>query len=243
MSSEKRSKLPAAVSRPARQSVQVRVLEAVREAIFNGELQPGDPVTELHLAGLYGVSQTTVREAMAKLEHAGLVRRIPNRGTFVTKLSPREVREYMHLRMVLETLACVEAAAAMTEADFEALEARTREIAAAVDRNQYFAAAQSDLEFHRSIWRKSGNSTLYGMLDQLIAPLFAYASMERRNRRENLAQAMLPHEPVVQALRAGDPESIAAAVRAQIVESYSHLLESSAGNWPAISFHAPEGSR
>ncbi|MGC8794832.1 MAG: GntR family transcriptional regulator, partial [Bryobacteraceae bacterium] len=62
-------------------------------------MQPGDAVQELRMARQYGVSQTTVREALTRLESAGFVRRVPNVGTFVTQLSVDELREHLRLRL------------------------------------------------------------------------------------------------------------------------------------------------
>ena len=51
------------------------VARAVRQAIFEGDYRPGDPLPELHLAKKYGVSQSVIRESLTSLAHAGLVRR------------------------------------------------------------------------------------------------------------------------------------------------------------------------
>jgi DNA-binding GntR family transcriptional regulator len=52
-------------------SVKSRVIEALREAIFSGTLQPGSPLRKVHLASSMGVSQATVRKALKALQHVG----------------------------------------------------------------------------------------------------------------------------------------------------------------------------
>src|SRR5437870_3973235 len=64
-----------------------QVVDILRHAIFYGKLRPGELLTELPLAKKLAVSQSTIREALADLEHHGLVTRIPNRGTEVTTIS------------------------------------------------------------------------------------------------------------------------------------------------------------
>src|SRR5690349_1209969 len=86
------------------------VIDAIRDAIYNGRFQPGEPVRELALAHELRVSQTTVREALLQLEHDGLVVREANRGTRVTTLSESEIRERVEVRIVLETTAALDAA-------------------------------------------------------------------------------------------------------------------------------------
>lgn len=201
-----------------------RIILAVRKSIYSGELKPGDPLLEMHLARQHGVSQTTVREALAKLEHAGLVRRMRNQGTFVTELSIEELSEHLKLRVALEGMAAVEAASRMSSGDFDELRTRLDRISKAVARNKYFEAAQADLEFHRYIWERSGNKTLGRILEQLAAPLFAYVSIRRSSRREDLGRVVRAHEPIVEALGSGAPEVVRNAVRLHIESSYRQFL-------------------
>src|SRR5690349_10124543 len=61
-----------------------RLVEHVRNAVARGELQPGDRLpSERDLAGLLGVSRTTVVNGYRELESRGLVRGHVGRGTFV----------------------------------------------------------------------------------------------------------------------------------------------------------------
>lgn len=211
---------------PRKRSAQALVADAVRNAIFSGELRPGDPITELHLADLHKVSQTTVREALVRLEHAGLVRRVHHIGTFVTQMSPREIQERLRLRVMLEGLAGMEAARLALPRQIAEFDVRLEALARASAANDYFEAAQADLEFHRLIWLYSGDTTLYQVLDQLAVPLFAFVSMERQRLREQLADARQSHEPIVLALRSRDPAATREAIRLHIETAYAEFLGS-----------------
>ena len=57
------------------------------EAIIAGHFLPGDPLRELDLARDLRVGRATVREALMRLESTGLVVRVPNKETRVTRLS------------------------------------------------------------------------------------------------------------------------------------------------------------
>ena len=212
--------MPGTTLQPARRIRPAQIAEAVRTDIFSGQLKPGDAIPELGIAKRFGVSQTTVREALARLEHAGLVRRVANRGTFVTSLSPTEFREHLRLRAMLEALAASEAARRAAFHSLEPLEQQLHAIGAAVQSNDYFASAQADLEFHRAIWKLSGDGTLYRVLDQLTVPLFAFTSMQRSGSHEDLRRVMLSHQPIHESLRAGDPGRAAEAMREHIEKSY-----------------------
>lgn len=195
------------------ESLSVRVVTALRSAIFSGRLEPGQPLRELHLARELGVSQATVREALGRLERFGLVVRTPNIGTEVTRLSPDEVLERVELRMLLEERALTQAAPRMDGPAFDTLTTLLGALTRATRRNEYFEQAQADLAFHRFIWERSGNRTLYTMLDQLSIPLFAFVSIVRGMQRENLADVVESHEGIVEALRSRDRTAIRKALR------------------------------
>ena len=211
-------------------SLSARAVATLRTAIFAGELAPGQPLRELHLARELGVSQATVREALGQLERVGLVVRTPNIGTQVTRLLPQEVRERIELRMLLEERALLQAAARMDARAFEELEARLVALTDAIGRNDYFEEAQADLEFHRCIWHQAGNRTLYQTLDQIAVPLFAFVSILRGARRERLTEVVQSHEGIVHALKAGDPAVVREALRQHFDYRFS-LPSDVTGDW------------
>jgi DNA-binding GntR family transcriptional regulator len=202
------------------------VFETLRDAIFSGRLKPGDPLRELRLAKDLSVSQATVRDALVKLERFGLVVRVPNKETIVTRHSRREIRERVAIRATLEEMAFVEAAEAMTEEDYAALEGKLRRVSDSFKRKEYFDAAQFDLDFHRYIWRRSGNETLAEMLDYLTTPLFAFISILRSAGAAELKDVVAPHEDPLAALRSKKASRIRQAVREHILGSYNGFLNS-----------------
>src|SRR5262245_4576299 len=117
----------------------------LRQGIFEGRYPPGAPLRELILARELAVSQATVREALQRLQHTGLVTRTPNIGTTVTRLSVKEVRERVELRADLEVKAALEASQRMADAEFAELESRLTALDAAVESNRYYESSQADL--------------------------------------------------------------------------------------------------
>ena len=87
------------------QSTQDSVVKAIQSAIFSGELKMGQRIMEEELAETFQISRATVREALRRLEQVGLVQIKPRRGTFVTRLTLKEVERTCRLRAALEGLA------------------------------------------------------------------------------------------------------------------------------------------
>ena len=206
-------------------SLAQRTVDRLREAIFDGSFPPGSHLRELRIARELGVSQSTVREALQQLEAAGLVTRHPNVGATVTRLTPKEVRERVQLRALLEVQAAQEASARMGEAEFKELDRRLTALGSAIERDSYYEAARADLEFHRWVWECSGNETLCRVLDRLTVPLLAFVSVLRANGLQHLADVTAAHEPLVAALRAGCQALIQEAFTRGATSSYEEFME------------------
>ena len=72
-----------------------QLADLLRDQIESGELGPGEPLpSELRLAQEYGISRTTVRQAIAQLRTEGLVTVDRPRGTFVRVPEEVELRAY-----------------------------------------------------------------------------------------------------------------------------------------------------
>ena len=78
------------------------VSEALRQAIREGVLQPGERLMEIQLADELGVSRTPIREAIRKLELEGFVVMVPRRGTYVADISLKDVVQVFEIRSALE---------------------------------------------------------------------------------------------------------------------------------------------
>lgn len=76
--------------------------DILRQALFDGVIEPGQPLTEEGLSQSFGVSRTPVREALIRLEGEGLVTIIKNKGAFVREVTPTDVVEIFQLRILME---------------------------------------------------------------------------------------------------------------------------------------------
>ena len=81
-----------------------KVLEALRNAILNFQLLPGDRLIERDLCDLLGVSRTSVREALRHLESEGIVEYLEGKGPRVAIITMEDAREIYELRCSLECM-------------------------------------------------------------------------------------------------------------------------------------------
>src|SRR5579859_6159468 len=98
------------------------VVAALKDAFFSGRLRPGAAIVERQIAKQMNVGTPAVREALISLKHEGFVRRVKNKGTFITAFDADEIRQLYTLRVELETLALQWARPLVAKADVDHLE-------------------------------------------------------------------------------------------------------------------------
>ncbi len=185
-----------------------RVVEELRRAVFDGELESGTPLREMALAESLGVSRPTVREALTVLVAEGLATREPHRGVSVTRPEAESVRDVCRSRLVLEG-AGVRRWRDADEADRqrvrETLEAYTSAVRVGIDGREasYADLNTLHLDFHVSLVGLTGSPRLVQMADTLVKELkLALAQVERIKR--NAHDQADSHSELVALLEADD---------------------------------------
>lgn len=199
-----------------------RALAYVKAQVLTGAFPGGELISEGDVAAALGMSRTPVREAFLRLEAEGLLRLYPQRGALVVAVSPDEVRSVMEARLVLEQFAAAKvvgrgpaACAAMFERLADEL-ARQRTAADAADWAEFLDA---DRAFHAITVTESANAILSDF----------YASLRDRQMRmigesalrdpRRVTTILDEHREIAEALRDGDGERAARAVRTHLAST------------------------
>lgn len=212
-----------------------RIYDELRRRIRDLELAPGAPLRKEELALAYGMSRAPVSEALARLSEEGLVDIFPQHGSFVAKIRAEDVREGMFIRLGLETQAMRDVALARDPALMARLDANIAAQAEALRRDELTQFYELDEDLHALIFGAVGRPRALRFLESARAQL-------DRVRRLALPGAGRPeatfdeHRRLVEAIRMGDPEFAAAAMRA-------HLLEVTAAVERQLSHLAPPEPR
>lgn len=201
-----------------------RAVEALRRALFAGDLEPGTPLREVALAESLGIARSTVREALGLLTTEGLVTRIPYRGVVVAALDPADVHDVITARLALEEAgvrAWPTAAPEAREAVHQALDAYA---AAARSGAEPGPLAEAHLAFHRALVGLTGSSRLVATAAALHGELrLALAGVERR--RGNSRQQVAAHRELLQVLESEDTAVAVAAIRAHLADAEESIRE------------------
>ena len=128
-----------------------QLFSTMQSAIVEMRLKPGEALSEKEISLRYGVSRQPVREAFIKLSEAGLLEIRPSRGTFVRKISVREVADARFVREAVECSLVRHAARLASKKDCDALRALIAEQDKSAKRDDFALFNQYDEAFHRTI--------------------------------------------------------------------------------------------
>lgn len=196
-----------------RHSVRGQILDALRAALVDGELVPGQVYSAPALGARFGVSATPVREAMQQLAIEGAVEVVPNRGFRVSERGPRELAELAEVRALIEVPVMLRLARTVPAAHWSALRplADATVAAAAVgDRASY---AESDRAFHRAVLALAGNDQLVQVADDLHRRSQWPLVSNPATRRADLLADAVEHTALLDALVAQNLGVVQALVR------------------------------
>ena len=184
--------------------------QALREAIISGELKGGDRVLEQNWSSRLGIGQPTLREALRELEHQGLLRKIPQRGTYVTELSPADYRQILEARIPLEAVAVGRAAKRLTPEYEKELTNLVMTMAGTGRDIDVKSFHDSDVLFHRKIWEVADNEYLHDLLEMITFRLFVFSVVGRwpdaPNATSERIAAVQQHFSILEGIRTGNSQ-------------------------------------
>ena len=200
-------------------SVRERAYEFLKSSVLSGHFNPGERLTEEHLAKKLGVSRTPVREALHKLESEGLIKPLETRGFIVSRDSKDEVEELFELRAILEGYALRMISERISEEDLKQLD---RLIAGAED-----ALRRKRME-EVFKWNTKFHDMLHGIvvdkkrLHRLLVNIRKYVLRYRRDTLQypdGGKRAVDGHRKILLALRLKDPDLCERMMREHIQEA------------------------
>lgn len=208
------------------------------ERLIEAKMKPGDKLPpERELSEMFGVSRSSIRDAIRSLELMGLVEPKQGIGTVVRELSAQTlvsplsnvllrqhqlVSELLDVRKMLEPPLAARAAAHASDEEIAEMEDILRRQSAKMAEGEL--AVEEDSEFHYAIALASGNSVVLKVLDLLMDLL--------RGTREKSLQvggrpqkSMAGHRRIMAAIKKHDAAAAEAAMRRHVEEIEQIVLE------------------
>jgi DNA-binding GntR family transcriptional regulator len=199
------------------------VLRKLENAILSGYFKPRERLVERDLLAHFDVSRTVIREVLKMLEGKGLVKITPYRGAIVVDLTADEVEQIFFLRLKLEAVAARLVVENITRIEVQRLKRLCKELEKHMsDRTDQMI--EQDNEFHRALFRASGNNYLNEMVDYLSMKvhMVKFNAWSLPNRIE---QSILEHNAMIAALERKDGEAFEKLVTDHLLFSKKNYLE------------------
>ncbi|MGD9986718.1 GntR family transcriptional regulator [Pseudonocardia sp.] len=188
-----------------------RAYTAIRDAIVDGTLAPGERLVDAELSSWLGVSRTPIREALGRLERSGLVQTRPGHSTVVSPVRARETAAAQSVVAAMHELATREAVPLLSATDLDAMRAANARFADALRDNDIDAAVAADDDFHDVTVAASGNPAARAVLDQ-FGPVLRRVERLRFGSLAGRA-SVAQHDRIVELCAAGDAEGAALHTR------------------------------
>lgn len=181
-----------------------RVIQAIRNEILSGRLEPGSRIRQEELAQQFEVSRIPVREALRQLESDGLVTLRANSGAWVAKLDMSEFIEIYKIRERLEPLALRESVPHLSDDQI----ARLDELRVAMAETSVVEDfLQLDREFHLLTYSAARMTNLLEMIERFWNTTQHYRRMFTENAsHEGRWIIHAEHRLLVEALRRRDQD-------------------------------------
>ena len=193
------------------------VTAALRRAIREGVLVPGQRLTQSEVAAELGVSRIPLRDALRRLEVESLVKIDGHKGARVTELTADDVAEIYEMRIALEAK-CM--AYAVGNLGYET--AQQLSMAATASENDTLTPAEAfnlRREFYSELYQHANRPRIRRSIMQLRDNVDRYHLLSDRDHAHHA------HKELAEAIAVRDPQRAAALLVAHITESRDDLIE------------------
>ncbi len=208
-------------------TLHIQIVDTLREMIMTGELKEGDKINENELCTSMGISKTPLREALRVLGAEGVIRLVPNHGSFVTKPTIEEIKEMFEVMSVLEGVCARTASEKMSDKDFSRLEllhAKLEENFKYRDQKKYI---RYNNQYHSLVQELAGNRTLNHIVNGLRQKILLYR-FQSLNLPGRFEQSIKEHRELLEAFRNRDREKAETLMRSHLknqCDALGHLSQ------------------
>lgn len=206
--------------------LRVQVADIIRRMIMDGELEPGQLVSERNISSMLNVSTTPVKEAFRALQAEGLLYSIPRRGSYVSERSLDNLMQYSYMRSALEGVAARFAAQSATEDDLEYMQqelAHSRQLIEEDGNREEISG--HNLNYHVRMREASKNAYLVSLIGMIADIDNSMRSVVNSNEITELMQRQEEHEKILEAVRAGDGENAEAMMIEHVRNGARHTIK------------------
>lgn len=198
-----------------------QALVYLRDAILNGEFEPGQEIDFAEIAAKLGMSRTPIRESIRQLLTEGLLELLPGGTVCVTRLSAVEAESFYNVLCDLEIAAARDAAIHITDLEIEMLRTNLSLFHSSLSEPEQLS--KIDSQFHNIIYQACNNNYLSKSL-RLLRIRIGLLKVQPFEKPERIKAAYKEHQAVFNALTARDPDLAEKAITKHIKNARKYRL-------------------
>lgn len=203
------------------------VVDALRTAIIEGRLAPGQRLIERELIEMTGVSRTVIREALRQLESEGVVATIPNKGPIVRELTLAEATDLYLIRSVLEGLAAKMFVSNASAADIADLKRALDDTFAAYRDGDPELVLNAKNRFYEILTRGAGSEILSSMLATLHARIRRWRALglgHPKRSRTRSRESVSGLRDLLNAIKRRDADAAEEIARREVANAGTEIM-------------------
>lgn len=212
-----------------RQRVLIRDLlyQAIRRSVINGELAPGERITEIMLAEQFGMSRTPLREALARLEREQLINRLPNGTLTIAELNREQLGEIFDIQERIEALIVSSLARNKKQSFIQHLNINLKTEEVHLEKENISEMYRLDSEFHRVLWDYSTKTQAKSILEGFVGMFERYNQLAPATdcALERMKAMHIEHQLILNAITEGDSVWAEMAIKNHVRNAKKYLLK------------------
>jgi DNA-binding GntR family transcriptional regulator len=185
-------------------SISGQVYVTLKKEILEGDLPPGARLPVLEIANRFQISQAPVREALERLKQEGLIIGKQNKGSVVSNITSKEIKDIFVLREMIEGFAVRESMPQLKESDFRYLEETILGMGRAIEQNEVFKILEHDMEFHGFFYERCNNHAILDLWYQMKTKVMRFMAISNKHRSTD--KLVEGHLALIDVLKTGDSD-------------------------------------
>jgi len=199
-----------------------RVYKLLKDSILNGDLEPGQKLSQDWLAKQMKVSRMPIRQAIERLRAEGLIENTPYKESKVARLSRKDIEETYNVRALLESYAARLAVNKIRAIDLNELRAINKKMEEGFFEKNFRNLNINNRKFHLTIYKRSGNNRLYNIIENLWDnfPKGVFWNFSAR-----VKNSIIEHQEIIGAIEKRDEQTVEQMTDQHIENTKSRLLK------------------
>lgn len=201
--------------------IREQVADIIRKMIVNGELKADQQISEREIGQMLMVSTTPVKEAFRVLQSEGLLYSIPRKGSYISKLSRKNILQTVFMRGALEGVAAFFAARNATYNEIMIMEEALNCAGELVDKAQLTSEiavrlTENNNLFHSTLRSASKNTYLVGLIDNMRSIDQSIRSVALTSTIDECIRAQKEHLAILKAVKEQNSEKAEQLINAHV---------------------------